>query len=156
MTPLQWKGTWTNLSSKLFLWFRCLPISSWQWFPLAGDFFLKAWQSLVKSTKVQVLKQSQGDFNTESPLLTFKWLISRTAKYCYYLIPYINVIWYFLLFSENLLRSTKANCWAVNSFNCFPSMLWCYRVFPLNCWPVNSLDCFPRTLRGQNFKIEKG
>ena len=51
----------------------------------------------------------------------------------------------YLLFSEILTRSTTANCWLINSFDCFPSVLWRHRVFDLNCWPVNSFDCFPRT-----------
>jgi len=61
----------------------------------------------------------------------------------------------YLLFSEILKRSTNANCWLINSFDCFPSVLWRHRVFVLNCWPVNSFDCFPRTFWRHNCKIEK-
>jgi hypothetical protein len=44
----------------------------------------------------------------------------------YYLIPYINVIWDFLLFSKILKPSAFANCWPVNSSDCFPRVLWRY------------------------------
>jgi len=55
----------------------------------------------------------------------------------------------------NSKRSTKANCWPVNSFDCSLSALWRLRVFPLKCLPVNSFDCFPRTLWRYDCKIEK-
>ena len=90
-----------------------------------------------------------GNVFLDDSLLTkhLFWIICH-----YYLIPYINVIWYFLLFSEIIKRPTKGNCWPVNNFDCFPSVLWRHRVFVLNCWPVNSFDCFPRTLWRHNCK----
>jgi len=59
---------------------------------------------------------------------------------CFYPIPYINVIWYFLPFSEILKWSPKANCWPVNSFDSFLSALRRHRVFHLNCLPVNKVS----------------
>jgi len=83
-------------------------------------------------------------------LAGYTWTHSSNIMY-YYLIPFINVIGYFLLFSEILKRSI----WPVNGFDCFPSVLWCHRVIVLNCWLVNSFDCFPRTLWHHNCKIKK-
>ena len=74
------------------------------------------------NSQISMLHVKSIFYSVKTEVHIYFWAYTLfSMSFYYYLIPYINVIRiFFYCFLKFYKCSTKANCWPVNNFDCFP------------------------------------